>query len=106
MLIWALGVFVAAVAAYSSASDIRSMTRSLKRRIESRGDRGSEIPKGDAGSGDEQEESASLMAAPQSPVRAYSQPAEETLELGAEHALGFIVMASSGLLVLFFFKVR
>jgi hypothetical protein len=106
MLIWALGVFVAAVAAYSSASDIRRMTQSLKRRIERRGDRGSEIPKGDAGSVDEQEESAALMAAPQSPVRAYSQPVEETLELGAEHALGFIVMASSGLLVLFFFKVR
>mmetsp|Transcript_19545 Transcript_19545/g.32453 ORF Transcript_19545/g.32453 Transcript_19545/m.32453 type:complete len:725 (+) Transcript_19545:325-2499(+) len=106
MLIWALGVFVAAIAAYASASDIRSMTRALTRRLES-----SRLT--DSGSVDESlvdggvlqdGESVSLTNAPPSP-RAYTQQAEETLELSAEHALGFIVMASSGLLILFFFKI-
>jgi hypothetical protein len=47
----------------------------------------------------------------QTPRQMHSMPAVstqpiDTLELNAGHALGFVVMASSGLLILFFFKVR
>jgi hypothetical protein len=117
MLIWALGVFVCTMAAYASASEYRSMTKLMTRRREhqastttngssepsselvslspsaaSAGGGGLVVPNG-GGGGDQV-------------GRTYMAPGEETLELSAGHALGFIVMASSGLMILFVFKVR
>lgn len=92
LLIWALGVLVATIAAYLSASDYRNMTALYAQRVATRA-------QGNSSSS----ESMALTSSQQQPL---TQPmGEETLELGAEHALGFIVMASSGLLILFFFKV-
>ena len=89
LLIWALGVMVAAMAAYSSSSEYRSATKDIERHMQTAA---ADAESGDRGSGDQM----SYQRAP---------PAEETLELSAEHALGFIVMASAGLFILFFFKV-
>jgi len=101
MLIWALGVFICAIAAYLSAADYRSMTQAMTTRLEAHTTEPESAPLSpgsiDTGGGED--------VALTTPLRNYLPPAEETLELGAEHALGFIVMASSGLLILFFFKV-
>lgn len=126
-LIWALGVAVAALAAYLSASDIRNFKNEVIKR------RGRAISFAlDAGinpnepfSGDVRSRSRSPplhrsimedgsmdseveLPAPRqlNPMPATSNPPLDTLELNAGHALGFVVMASSGLLILFFFKVR
>eukprot|EP00547_Thalassionema_nitzschioides_P005059 CAMPEP_0194208276 /NCGR_PEP_ID=MMETSP0156-20130528/6766_1 /TAXON_ID=33649 /ORGANISM="Thalassionema nitzschioides, Strain L26-B" /LENGTH=695 /DNA_ID=CAMNT_0038935207 /DNA_START=236 /DNA_END=2323 /DNA_ORIENTATION=+ len=97
ILIWMLGVLVAAVASYASAADYHTAFKS----IISRGNTGQDI--------EDQERSALTNGngpkdGPLMASSSYGQP-EESLELSAGHALGFIVMASSGLLILFFFKI-
>lgn len=86
-LIWALGVAVAAIASYMSAGDYRKMSRRLDRRRERRAAQG-------------------RPSRPTSPSRPppIQQP-EDSLELTASHALGFVVLASSGLLLLFYLKI-
>jgi hypothetical protein len=89
-LVWLLGVLVAAVAAYYSAGDyhvgISKLTRAPDRR-------------GRASSQDESAENRPEPLATRNPIQ------EETVELEPIHALGFLVMASSSLLILFYFKV-
>ena len=98
ILIWALGVFVCATAAYLSASDYRSMTDVMVKRLEARSEASEVISVG----GVSIREQTSLTSPSN---RLTMSQSEDTLELNAYHALGFIVMASSGLLILFFFKV-
>lgn len=93
LLIWALGVFVAALAAYLSSSEYLS----ARKRVEQHQEMAPAV------------DSSVEMEAGRSETQQLSYqrtpPPEETLELSVEHAFVFIVMASSGLLILFFFKV-
>ncbi|GKY92755.1 hypothetical protein MPSEU_000245500 [Mayamaea pseudoterrestris] len=86
-VIWALGVAVAAAAAYLSAGDYHYVIRQHIKRQSSRS--ANSNPASDSS---------------QPPVRPSIQ-AEDSMELTAAHALGFIVMASSSLLILFYFKI-
>ncbi len=126
-IIWALGVAIAALAAYLSASDIRSFKneviqrqeRSLAYELEN-SDMPSEPTAGTITRSRSrspplhrhlEENPMDAEGALQTPRQMHSMPAVstqpiDTLELNAGHALGFVVMASSGLLILFFFKVR
>jgi hypothetical protein len=98
-LIWGLGVMVAALAAFLSASEYTSATKDIVHRMRNASTSSSaSVQAGDrSSSSNEEVMQMSYQRAP---------PAEETLELSAEHALGFVVMASSGLFILFFFKVH
>mmetsp|Transcript_9476 Transcript_9476/g.17182 ORF Transcript_9476/g.17182 Transcript_9476/m.17182 type:complete len:753 (-) Transcript_9476:120-2378(-) len=95
IIIWALGVFVAAVAAYLSAADYRE----AKHNVSQERDGGPAYTS--VGSDDENRPLA------EAPYRVQSSfgSQEESLDLEVHHALGFIVMASTGLLVLFFLKI-
>lgn len=85
--IWMMGVFVAALAAYLSASDYHQrIKRTLKR-----------LQRGSQDSRQERPSQRDAVHRPQHPV-------DESLELTAEHAIGFILVASTSLLVLFYFK--
>lgn len=86
-VIWALGVGVAALAAYLSAGDYHHYIQKIVARQRQ--------PPTDGRSG---------AAA----ARSHTRPAlsaEDSMELTAAHALGFIVMASSSLLILFYIKI-
>ena len=85
-LIWALGVFVAALAAYMTADDYRALSEKLLRSRDRRA----------------RDESHPERPASTSPSE---RPPDEVLELSPVHAVGFIVMASSTLLILFYFKI-
>lgn len=88
ILIWALGVAVAALAAYLTAGDYRELTRKTIRSQQRRG----------------QEANGSQASQPPRRQEA-TRPPDDVLELTAAHALVFIVMASTTLLVLFYFKI-
>lgn len=92
-LIWALGVTVAALAAHLTASDYRRFTRKVQRAQQRRQQQPSQQQGGDGENRNSQQQSA-----------VQRQP-DEALELTAVHALVFIVMASTTLLVLFYFKI-
>jgi hypothetical protein len=100
ILIWALGVFVCAFAAYSSANEYRNMAAVIASRREGSTNF----------SGEQVALTTSVALSPSNTVNVTSPRAsynnEDTLELNAGHAFGFIVMASSGLMILFVFKVR
>lgn len=91
LLIWALGVMVCAMAAYLSAGEYHSARKHVERHQVTRSDSSLE-----AGRRSSSSPQVSYQRAP---------PPEETLELSVGHAFGFIVMASAGLFILFFFKV-
>ncbi|KAL7557135.1 hypothetical protein ACA910_002417 [Epithemia clementina (nom. ined.)] len=93
-LIWMLAVAVAAVAAHVSASDYHSRLRHVLRAKE----RG--LPNDDDDDNTSQQDQQRRPSQQQRPQRQ-----EETLELNAWHAVGFVVMASTSLLVLFYFKI-
>jgi hypothetical protein len=97
LLIWGLGVMVAALAAYLSASEYTSATKDIERHMRTASSSPASLEVGGRSSSNDEAMQMSYQRAP---------PAEETLELSAGHALGFVVMASSGLFILFFFKVR
>lgn len=86
-LVWLLGVFVAALAAYYSARDYHYGISKLTREPGRRGRVTNENQPAEA-------------LATRNPMQ------EETVELEPIHALGFLVMASSSLLILFYFKVN
>ena len=86
VIIWLVGVMVAILAAYLSATDYRDVIRRTLRRSERRSE--------------ERRSQAVVLERPAS-----SMASEESMELSGEHALGFIVMASGSLLILFYFKV-
>ena len=90
ILIWMLGVAVASLAAYCSAHDYHTGIRKLLAR---RNATSSTIPTGRA------------PRQPQ-PLAHRNPMQEETLELEPIHALGFVIMASSSLFILFYFEVR
>lgn len=96
ILIWALGVFVAALAAWMSASEYRDaklITQENPEEMQPIG-RGASSPSRSS-SRDAEQQSA--------PVGNLAH--EESLELTAAHACGFIIFSTSGLLILFFFKI-
>ena len=124
ILIWMLGVFVAALAAYLSASDYHRMIRRAIRKQEQRANRReieqgsnqneasrarSSSPRTKQISKTENRSTAMVQETPpaQEDGRHNQQPVQfdDSLELTSWHALGFVIMASSGLLILFFFKV-
>ena len=90
ILIWALGVFVAALASWISASEYRSSDKG-------RSEQGEEMEPIDRRFSSNHESERSSPPA--------SFRSEESLELEAGHACGFILFSSAGLLVLFFFKI-
>ena len=95
IIIWALGVFVAAIAAWLSASEYRSakfITQPMDDSI-SDGSQGSN----NSGSSGTYERVAG--------GNGNYVPQEESLELNAWHAIGFIVFSTMGLLILFIFKI-
>jgi hypothetical protein len=85
-VIWSLGVFVAALAAYLTADDYRKLSNKIVR-AQTR-----------------QRESPEPGRQPRPAHRPTTHP-DETLELTPMHALGFIIMASSSLMILFYFKI-
>lgn len=88
MLIWALGVTVAALAAYLTATDYRErIAKTLRDRHGGARDSGPS----QASETSQQQQQRPIM--------------EESLELTPAHALGFVVMASSSLFILFYFKI-
>lgn len=82
VLIWALGVAVAAWAGHSSASEYHRKKRRLLRRQQ----------------GPRQQQ-------PTPPAPRPPRPQEEVMDLTPAHVAGFIVSASTSLLVLFYFKI-
>jgi hypothetical protein len=91
LVIWMLGVAVAAMAAYGSAGDCHSVLKKLRqRRANQNQTRGTNNSTNNRGA----------------PMVTRSPMQEETLELEPIHAVGFVVMASSSLFILFYFKVR
>jgi signal peptide peptidase-like 2B len=94
LTIWALGVFVCALAAYLSAEDYQHLYRKKLKTIRS--------VSLDADSANRQQRSDGLRA---DAGRPEVNRQEESLELTAEHAIFFIILASTSLLVLFVFKV-
>jgi len=93
IIIWLLGCTVCAVAAYTSASDYHQKTAKVLERRRQR----------------EQEQQSNNGNRSRPPSQQQQphrhNPAEEILELTAAHAAGFVVMASTSLLVLFYFKI-
>ena len=107
ILIWALGVFVAALAAYASSRDYLAVTNEIiKRREQSANndDGKTALENGpDSSSLFSGAETVPLATHNLSPRSTWAQ--EETLELSVWHAFGFIILASSGLMILFVFRV-
>lgn len=123
VLIWAMGVFVCAVAAYMSANDYRVATKHILAR--NRGYDKVSTTNGDAdttraqrndgrtrsrspqtrSNGNSSNNGDNLDQLEAMPASYQTQESGESMELGAEHACGFIIMASSGLLILFFLKI-
>ena len=93
ILIWALGVFVAALAAYLTASDYRHFTHKLLARQQQQQQQSL------------QRSSSSRSSNQGRPTRPHLPPPDEILELTAAHALAFIIMASTSLLILFYFQI-
>jgi hypothetical protein len=95
MLIWWLGVLVAAAASYRSAAEYhRGIRKYLARRSAQR-------QRQRPGQGHPRQSSSSSSSMTRS-----SPLQEETLQLEIVHSLMFVVMASASLLILFFFKVN
>ena len=100
LLIWALGVWVAALAAYLSAGEYLSARKEVEQHQQIASDSSASLE-----SGEDRRRRPSTNET-QLHLSSYQRaPSEESLELSVEHAFGFIVMASSGLFILFFFKV-
>lgn len=95
LLIWMLGVFVAALAAYGSASDYQGHIQKWLYKLRQR--RRQQLQHEMGGTSSQQQQAP--------PPRTSSSLQDETLELEPIHALFFVIMASTSLLVLFFFKV-
>ena len=94
-LIWLLAVVVAAVASHLSASDYHTKRNQvLRSNSRQRGDRPREGRRNTASNPPSQQQQQQQQQQP-----------EESLELNAWHAVGFVVMASTSLLVLFYFKI-
>jgi len=133
-LIWAFGVFVAWISSYMSSSEIRRVSkaieiqRELKVRMDTLDGNGGmarqtnnnvrraslEVEEPSGGSADERTiyQSDNLSSASNAAIAAIAiqqsggvSHQEESLELTAAHAAGFLVMASTSLLILFFFKI-
>lgn len=105
VVIWAVGVFVAALASYLSASEIRYARKQLEKSAQ------------ENDNGDTSNEQQNNINRPAVSARGYepvsngggeyrrSIDPEETLELTAMHAVFFIFVSSAGLLTLFIFKI-
>lgn len=90
MLIWLLGTVVATIAAYTSASDYHTkITKVIQEQHEQRPD----------------SNTATTGQSHENQTRSNTVGGDEILELTAVHAALFVVMASTSLLVLFYFKI-
>ena len=96
VVIWALGVFIAGLAAWMSASDYRNAKV---------------INQASPSDMQPMDERSNSSASGNNNVHQYEQleggkmVREESLELSASHACGFIIFSSAGLLILFIFKI-
>uniref|UniRef100_A0A7S2WGZ6 PA domain-containing protein n=1 Tax=Eucampia antarctica TaxID=49252 RepID=A0A7S2WGZ6_9STRA len=133
LLIWALGVFVAALASYMSASEYRNAKNIIVAKLAQRNgannintassDETRTLSTTTDGTrsrskspGKVHSEPSQQQALSEKPLQDLeddfqnemstirSTPREEELELGVGHAVGFVVFASGGLLTLFFLK--
>jgi signal peptide peptidase-like protein 2B len=111
IVIWAVGVFVAAIASYLSASEIRFTRKRLEKRRKEHEDGSAQT---DSHNGDTRTNASAVsmrgyerVVSNEGEESEYRRPIapEETLELEPAHALFFIVFSSAGLLTLFFFKI-
>jgi signal peptide peptidase-like protein 2B len=134
VLIWAFGVFVAWISSYMSSSEIRRVSKAIEiqrelkvrmdtldgnggvaRQTNNNGRRASlevEEPSGDSADERTIYQSDNVSSASNAAIAAIAiqqsggvSHQEESLELTAAHAAGFLVMASTSLLILFFFKI-
>jgi len=95
-IVWAVGVAVAALAAYLSADDYHYLVGKVLRRRQRLSEQ--RLERSDTSSSDQRHHPhRDLLHRRQSP--------EETMELAPWHAVGFIVMASTSLMILFYFKI-
>lgn len=92
-----LGVFVAAIAGYGSASEYHV---AIQKRLQDQQRR-----RWLRRNNNNQQQRQQQRTSNQMQQRSSSSLQEETLQLEPIHALLFIVMASSGLMILFFFKI-
>lgn len=105
ILIWMLGVFVASLAAYMSAQDYRDAKhRALQRLDQEDSDEGGDMPlrlEADDGSNNSEgrihERNDGYQ--PVGGAGAVKASQEETLELNAYHAIGFILFSTAGRLL-------
>ena len=129
LIIWAMGVFVAALAAWISASEYRdegrrvAVLREVRAEIAAVADRGGAVPGGrglprrrsrsPTKKGDDREDAFDEEGGDAQPGGAAVAPyhrhqsamSEESMELNIYHAFGFIITSSCSLLVLFYFKI-
>jgi hypothetical protein len=96
ILIWALGVFVAALAAHLSAGDYHHKINKILHRAQVRASSNDDEPRRSR-----PKENDGLNSREQTPLPMQ----EDTLELTPMHAVGFVFMSSAGLFILFFFKI-
>lgn len=94
ILIWALGVFVASLAAWISASEYRNHNKFINN-----------ISAEETQPIDLSSSSPSIRATARPQTSRRLVEPEESLELTASHAFGFILFSTAGLLTLFFLKV-
>lgn len=98
VIIWALGVFVAAIAAWMSASDYRyaqNVNQEANTEMAPLDDRSTTSSNGSNNNGARRYEQ----------LPGGSMVQEESLELSASHAFGFILFSTMGLMTLFIFKI-
>eukprot|EP00551_Chaetoceros_affinis_P007620 CAMPEP_0203665334 /NCGR_PEP_ID=MMETSP0090-20130426/2567_1 /ASSEMBLY_ACC=CAM_ASM_001088 /TAXON_ID=426623 /ORGANISM="Chaetoceros affinis, Strain CCMP159" /LENGTH=817 /DNA_ID=CAMNT_0050528851 /DNA_START=79 /DNA_END=2532 /DNA_ORIENTATION=+ len=123
VLIWAVGVFVAALASYLSASEIHHATKMIQNGSAEQGSDDTGSTESIDNSGNDTQSSNNGSPATTVSMRGYERvvdetgsnetarehrgaiPPEETLELTPLHAIFFLVFSSAGLLTLFFFKI-
>lgn len=103
ILIWVLGVSVAALAAFNSASDYHIGIHKLLVRNNNRRLRQQQRLRREQQSHQQQQQQSTSNSGL---VQRTSSLQEEPLALEPIHAVGFVIMASSSLFILFFFKVQ
>jgi len=116
LLVWVLGVLVAALASYMSASEYRDGTRKeLARHSEVNASETEDVGMGPRSSSKVRNRSISPPKSSDSnntgvvsqvhENTAFNAHRQESIELTGYHALGFIVFSATGLLVIFFLKI-
>ena len=102
--IWLLGCLVATIAAYSSAQEYHTAIQYYYNKRLLRQQQQQQSSSRGTNATPETTTTTTATTNPSTPRHA-PPPPEEVLELTAMHAVGFVVMASTSLMVLFYFKI-